>query len=67
MNEDANQYAWAGLRRDRWLKESSLDLYHRFPMLPGNAIIREMASLLGYDIVRVLGMGARRQQGLIYW
>lgn len=60
-------YAWAGLRRDKRLKESSLDLYRRFPKLPGNAVTREMASLLGDDLARVHGLGARRQQGLIYW
>ena len=60
-------YAWAGIRRDRRLKESSLDLYRRFPRLPENAVIREMASLLGDDLASVRGLGARRQQGLINW
>jgi hypothetical protein len=60
-------YAWAGLKRDRRLKESSLDLYRRFPKLPGNAVTREMASVLGDDLTRVRGLGARRQQGLIHW
>ena len=54
-------YAWAGLRRDRRLKESSLDLYRRFPKLPGNAVTREMANLFGDDLARLRGLGARRQ------
>ncbi len=60
-------YAWAGVRRDRRLKESALDLYRRFPRLPDNAVTREMASRLGDDLGSVRGMGARRQQGLIHW
>ena len=60
-------YAWAGIRRDRRLKESSLDLYRRFPRLPDNAVTREMASRLEDDLASVGVLGARRQQGLIYW
>ena len=59
-------YAWAGMRRDRRLKETSFDLYRWFPKLPDNAVTREMADRLGDDLKGVQGMGARGQQGLIH-
>ena len=45
----------------------SLDLYRRFSKLPGNGVTREIVILLGDNLAMVHGLGARRQQGLIYW
>ena len=58
--------AWAALKGDAALQESSMALYHRHPSLQDNEIIREMRLQLLPQEASGLVKGARRQQGLIH-
>jgi hypothetical protein len=58
-------HAWAGIRRDRKLKEQCLETYRRFPKLQENAVTREMTKLLSRAGISPGRLGARRHQGLM--